>query len=332
MKKEKFGELIAKYRKKNNLTQGDLAKILNVSDKAVSNWENGKNYPDIEIIAQLSNLFHYDFYHNILRQEKKKTWVSIIFICLFLLFLSLFFFLLFYFITDNKDNQFYYVMCEDINLTDSYLIKYEDKVVLNLGEIDILDSEILNITLFIQDKEERDTVLFRRYQGNLVVIDEDDTYFNDYFFEHLNELYIAVAYQKDNTSYTDTFKLELRKDNSFSENISKDNQITLLFNNGYDTSDNLYFVKENDSVHYYYDLSLNKFYMDQYNNQISFHVVYDVEESLVTIESFYEEDSPIKILDFYYDVKTKKQECVFGDCKYGEEMLNQALEEYSKIA
>ena len=37
----KFGKLILKLRKKQNMTQKELAEKLNVTDKAVSKWERG---------------------------------------------------------------------------------------------------------------------------------------------------------------------------------------------------------------------------------------------------------------------------------------------------
>ena len=43
-----FGKMIVRLRKEKGMTQKQLAEMLNVSDKAVSRWENGKNYPDIE--------------------------------------------------------------------------------------------------------------------------------------------------------------------------------------------------------------------------------------------------------------------------------------------
>ena len=39
-----------------NLTQADLAEQLNVSRSAISNWEIGRNYPDIQTIIDISNL------------------------------------------------------------------------------------------------------------------------------------------------------------------------------------------------------------------------------------------------------------------------------------
>lgn len=53
-----FGEQIKKIRKERNLTQQDMADKLNVSRQAVSNWENDKNLPDIEMLIIMSQVFH----------------------------------------------------------------------------------------------------------------------------------------------------------------------------------------------------------------------------------------------------------------------------------
>ena len=49
-----FGKTIVQLRKEKGLTQKELADKLNVSDKAVSRWETGKNYPDIETLQRLA--------------------------------------------------------------------------------------------------------------------------------------------------------------------------------------------------------------------------------------------------------------------------------------
>ena len=53
MNNEKFGKFISEARKEKNLTQKELAKQLNVTDKAVSKWERGKSYPDISLLEPL---------------------------------------------------------------------------------------------------------------------------------------------------------------------------------------------------------------------------------------------------------------------------------------
>lgn len=49
----KIGKFIAERRKLNHLTQIQLAEKLNITDKAVSKWENGKSMPDSSIMLAL---------------------------------------------------------------------------------------------------------------------------------------------------------------------------------------------------------------------------------------------------------------------------------------
>ena len=51
----KIGKFIAECRKKNNLTQMQLAEKLNITDRAISKWENGKGMPDSAIMLDLCN-------------------------------------------------------------------------------------------------------------------------------------------------------------------------------------------------------------------------------------------------------------------------------------
>lgn len=52
-----FGKQIRQIRKDAKLTQEQMAAKLNVSRKAVSNWENNKNLPDLEMIITISRVF-----------------------------------------------------------------------------------------------------------------------------------------------------------------------------------------------------------------------------------------------------------------------------------
>ena len=52
-----IGEQICNLRKDNNLSQDDFANIFQVSRQTVSNWENGKSYPDLETIIKISDYF-----------------------------------------------------------------------------------------------------------------------------------------------------------------------------------------------------------------------------------------------------------------------------------
>ena len=53
MDQEKIGKFIAKCRKDKKLTQSELAEKLGVTNKSISNWENGRNMPDLSLFKSL---------------------------------------------------------------------------------------------------------------------------------------------------------------------------------------------------------------------------------------------------------------------------------------
>lgn len=53
----KFSEKLQVLRKEKGLSQEKLAEILSVSRQAVSKWESGQTYPEIEKLIVLSDLF-----------------------------------------------------------------------------------------------------------------------------------------------------------------------------------------------------------------------------------------------------------------------------------
>ena len=55
MNTEKTGKLISETRKEKNLTQSQLADLICVSDKAISRWETGRGFPDIDNLEALSD-------------------------------------------------------------------------------------------------------------------------------------------------------------------------------------------------------------------------------------------------------------------------------------
>ena len=53
MNQEKIGKFIAMCRKEKNLTQKDFGILLGVTEKAISNWENGRNMPDLSLFKPI---------------------------------------------------------------------------------------------------------------------------------------------------------------------------------------------------------------------------------------------------------------------------------------
>lgn len=122
MDQEKVGNFIKDIRKKNNLTQKQLADKLNVTYQAVSKWENGKNVPDIAIMMEISKLFNVDI-NELLNGEnklKKKNYKKIYIILILLIIIVLIY--LYFLINSNKSNFEFKMIssdCKDFKLTGS---------------------------------------------------------------------------------------------------------------------------------------------------------------------------------------------------------------------
>ena len=70
MNQQKVGELIKKLRKDNHLTQAEFAEKYGITYQAVSNWEHGKNLPDIALLKQIADDFNVSI-DELLGSEKK---------------------------------------------------------------------------------------------------------------------------------------------------------------------------------------------------------------------------------------------------------------------
>lgn len=71
----KIGEKIKALRKRDDMTQERLAEVLGVTNQAVSKWESGNSYPDIEYISPIANTFNitidYLFDHHTAEKQRK---------------------------------------------------------------------------------------------------------------------------------------------------------------------------------------------------------------------------------------------------------------------
>lgn len=56
MDQVKIGEFICRMRKKKNITQSELAEMLNITDRSISKWENGVCLPDASNMVLLCKI------------------------------------------------------------------------------------------------------------------------------------------------------------------------------------------------------------------------------------------------------------------------------------
>lgn len=56
MDQKKIGVFIAQCRKEKNLTQMQLAELLEITNQAVSKWETGRGIPDVSLLQPLCDI------------------------------------------------------------------------------------------------------------------------------------------------------------------------------------------------------------------------------------------------------------------------------------
>lgn len=54
----KYNERIRSLREDSDMTQTDIAKMFNVGQKTVSNWESGRNEPPYDILIKYASFFN----------------------------------------------------------------------------------------------------------------------------------------------------------------------------------------------------------------------------------------------------------------------------------
>lgn len=218
-----FGQIIKEIRKKNNLTQKELADKLYVTYQAVSKWENNKSIPDITIIQNISNMFNIDL--NELTSTKKRNKNKYFILIIILIIISIFIYLFLH--NNNNDFEMHPIetTCNDFNLSGTIAYNKE-KTAIFISEIDYcgLNKDKLynkitstlyqnenNKDKIIIENEPKTNISLNEYLKNLTYhIDNYKTTCQDY---NKNKLYIKIELYKENES-TLTYTIPLKINDS----------------------------------------------------------------------------------------------------------------------
>lgn len=215
-----FGEIIKDIRKKNNLTQKELADKLYVTYQAVSKWENNKSIPDISILQNISKIFNIDL--NYLTNTKKRNNTIYFILIIIFLILSLTITIL---ITKNHTHDFEMrsieTTCNDFNLSGTIAYN-KDKTAIFISEIDYCGLnkdqiyDTITSTLYQNENNKEKIIITNKEKNNLSLNDylKDLTYHVDNYKStcldyNKNELYIKIELQKKNES-TITYTIPLK--------------------------------------------------------------------------------------------------------------------------
>ncbi len=222
MDQERIGKFIKEIRKKNNLTQKELADRYNVTYQAVSKWENGKNLPDKSLIKQMSKDFNISiddlFEGEYSKKNLKKK--NIYIISLTIIFITIIIGIVLLIINKNDNDSFEFktlsANCSNFNISGS--IAYNDSKssiyisnVSYCGGDDNTEYTSIKCTLYEKNNDSSKVIDNYNYDKNNKITLED----------FLKEVSFTIDnYQKVCKSYTkDSLYLEI-------EATDESNQIT----------------------------------------------------------------------------------------------------------
>ena len=220
MEEQNFGKLLKEIRRKNHLTQKDLAEKYHVTYQAVSKWERGLNLPDSSLIRQISNDFHIsleDLYDGKLRKRSLKKYI-LLFLILFFIFIGIFFFL-----KKQTDDEFKTLTttCDNFNISGNiaYNAKKSAIYITNIEYCEEEKTEYKKIECTLYEKEdniekristysyqEEKSITLNSFLKKVTFV--VDNYENDCKIYEQNKLYLMI-YATDKEDHISTYQIPL---------------------------------------------------------------------------------------------------------------------------
>lgn len=239
----KVGNFITKLRKSKGLTQVELAKSINVTNKAISKWETGNGLPDVGLLYPLAfalgvsvtELLAGEFMEGekfnksntdevtlrTLYYNKKKFMKTIRLIVISAILAIILVCLGWYFITSFNSIRVYRIKLDSENfwMNDGFFMKSNMKNVFQLTDLKYIGEEKLEnnefrTKIYVKDEENNDELIIYDgiYVSPVYIYETDgyDEYFTDRYARLLKDnLYIDIRYiNEEGKIVKETHKLE----------------------------------------------------------------------------------------------------------------------------
>ena len=364
-----LGNLIIEERRKQHVSQDELASRLHVSRQTVSSWESGKTEPSATLMFKLCEELNINFNKFItsndelkeyVANEKKKIKRKSIFLIIGLIIFFLVIILLLLLIFNNNKFKVYKLSLESDNysINNGILILSKVNNYFSLGTIKV-NSENLNedseyyIRIYYKDNDKENLILATFYSDDIVINEEYgyNEYFDD-FDTNIDNLYLDISYIIDNEINTETFKFKKEEimendiwlylkhhsigGNNDSEEISTNKQakyisIDSLVNNGYTYSGNWSYEKKIENGGYVYSLLDNSLWYSMDNFEEIIDIQYYVDDNSINVSVYdYNVSKYTEIFDYYYN-QDEKLVCAEGNCDNYEKYLQIVEKELKTI-
>ena len=282
--KKDFAELITSARKSKKMTQQELSALINVSDKAISNWETGKNIPDYEILKKLEKILDISLFN----ESKEKRYFKYLIIIPLIFLIILFIYFIFNY---NKVNYYTVTLdSEDFVLYDSTILKIDKEYIINLSFLENLSlpyQPSYKVSLYYLDGNKKKIIAEADDFNKIHVQKELDRQ------QIKNNLYLSISY-KDYTNEYYNEEIKLKKVysnskilNSYKPNLYQINQNSknLLKNNSYLPISDYIYIKQYNNDYYIYNVKDNIFYYrGRYNEYFYYAKIIDNKKYYIVLK------------------------------------------------
>ncbi len=355
MKEKTIGKTIKEARKKKKINQEELAKHLHISRQTLSNWENDKYLPDINLTLDLCKYLGIELeqlfvgnvenlnIQNIITNEKRKTFKKVgLFTMFIVIILSFLFFLLLAIFNSNK--IFVYKVSldtEDFQLNNSLFIdskvqKYFQfgTLLSNLEE----NKKIDNYHIKLYYLKENRLILECDYEENLMI--QEDYGYNEYFKNNnFDDIFLDISFYQGKERKTLTYKLNFellfkskllnfkhspigneRQTIEVKENIISSE---LLLKAGYKYNEKKEVYEKND---FQYKEEINTLMFSKKEEDTTILVDYHIDKNWIEVDRF-----GTNIISNTYYLNEKNYNCTSNECEYYKKYLELILNEYERI-
>lgn len=362
MNDNSLGQIISEFRNSRKMTQKELAKKLNVSDKAVSRWELGLSYPGMDMLLNISKLFKIplselviarvsgseddrDIVKEVVRQysdinKKFKIFlVSLIIIIVILTSVILF---------TNSYNRFkvyrVFIENENFSMARGFYIETKIKDTLNLNNLsikglDIKESDNLSLDLYykednkeyiLQSYSSLDNINFESYQSYIEIDDLSD-YFDNLYIRLIvinkkgktKEYVGKLEFTLDFSNNKLFHKEDVSKVNKVSRALNDDDIIKVLLKNGFQQQDDDTLIKKSSNkASIYYLIYSQKINYYLDENNYIHKYTYFIKTNKLHINIF-DKETNTEIENYEYDVINEKRiSCKTGSCNNYKKIMN----------
>ncbi len=255
MVENKFGELIYKLRKEMNLTQKELADKINISDKAISRWETGKNFPTIEMLYTISKFFKIPFqdlltarmvsgsgenkddvfpeiikeFNSMNKRKLRRFKIALIIV----LIVTIFFISAFFFTRSYNRFKVYDVAVQNDDLTyvrgtyvETRIKDYLTLDTIKVEDINVTNDDIVSVDIYFVDNNKENIIRSYSRLDNVTFSNTQSYIKIDDLSKYLDKLYLRVKI--------------ITKDNKVKEYSGKLNFIENFSNNKIYVNDDIY--------------------------------------------------------------------------------------------